>query len=261
LSKYDHNVRQIKNSLFRGEVALKGTAPSYLNLESDKEKPGSISPLSQKGYDHLEAVAKTEDNSGIPEEEMAQYSQSIRKLEHALAHVRRTKFDLYRAILRVQNDPGIIKRWENGTEQDSPDWLRSYEMACKEAAEYIEGIWPGTRLYIPTKREDDQVESKLHARNQDNNDAKRHDAWDRYFDLNAEIEGIAEQEQCSLDAALGVHRDRLEKDKQEDVSPATFWRARNLVLTIRGISQSEGCTLKTAKERYRRALEEKGKSA
>jgi hypothetical protein len=263
LSLLAHNIRQIEHYIFRAELGQKGTAPSFWNQESDKEPPGPTSTLSERGYDYLEAVVRTQDNAdlGVPNEELAIYWASSLKVAHAIEHVRRSKFDLYRAILRVQNDPGIIQRWQNETELDSQDWLRSYRIALREAARYISALWPGTRLYIPTERQDDQVTSKLYARNQDNNDIRRRDAWDRYFDLNAEIECIAAIESCSLNAALDIYRDHLKRDKEPDVSPATFWRARDLVKTIRAISQSQRCTIRRAREIHKRDLELKGKSA
>jgi hypothetical protein len=265
LSLTAHNIRQIQDYIFRAELGQKGTAPSFWNQESDKDKPGPTSTLSERGYDYLEAVVRTPDNAGLRTyEELAVYWSSSLKVAHALDYICHTKFDLYRAILRVQNDPGIVQRWQDEVEADSPDWLRSYRMATREAARYIEALWPGTRLYIPaspSSRSDDQVTSKLHARNQDNNDASRRDAWDRYFDLNAEIEDISVWESCSLNAALGIYRDRLERAKEQDVSPATFWRARDLVKTIRSIADAQHCTIKRAREIHKRDLELRGKSA
>jgi hypothetical protein len=259
-----HNIRQIENYIFRAELSQKGTAPSFWNQESDRDKPGPTSTLSARGYDHLDAVIRTRENAdhGVGDEELAVYWSSSLKVNHAIAHIRRTSFDLYRAILRVQNDPGIVQRWEDDAEADSPEWRRSYRMATREAARYIDALWPGTRLYIPSvAREDEQVASKLHARTRDNNDARRRDAWDRYFDLNAAIESITEHENCSLDAALGIYRDRLERAREPDVSPATFWRARDLVKTIRSIADDQRCTIRRAREIYKRHLEEKEKSA
>lgn len=170
---HDHNVRQIKAALFRKEMSLKGTAPSFLNLESDKEKPGPVSTLSAKGYDHLEALIRTEDNSDVDRQELGGYQRSLLKIRHALAHVRRTKFDHYRAILHIENDPGIVKRWEQGSEVDSERWLYSYEKACEEAALYVQAMWPGTRLYVPMKAEERPAETRYQAAAYDREEAGR----------------------------------------------------------------------------------------
>lgn len=157
----EHNVRQIKAAINRGEASLKGTAPSFFNNESDRGKPGPVSPISEKGYRHLEAVAKSTDNADTKPEELAAYGLSSRRIRHALAYVRRERFDLYRAVLRVENDPGIVKRWQDGKEPNSPDWLRSWEMASREAARFVEGMWPGTRLFVPTQREERPAENPV----------------------------------------------------------------------------------------------------
>jgi hypothetical protein len=152
----------------------------------------------------LEAVVRTEDNADIPEEEIAQYLQSIRKIEHAIAHVRRSKFDLFRAVLRIQNDPGIIKRWESGSEQDSEDWLRSYEMACREAAEFVEAIWPGTRLFVPTKREDEPVSGKAEEEGR----VAVLTVYDSYRRIAREVRDLQELYETDEEAAKGLLADR-----------------------------------------------------
>lgn len=155
VSRYrDHNIRQIKGALLRTEGSQKGTAPSTFNIESDKGKPGPVSPMSTKGYDHLDAVVRSTDNQHVKPEDASNITLSGRKIALALAHVRRTRFDYYRAVLKVENDPGAVKRWQDGRGEDAERWLYSWEKACEEAADFVGHVWPGTRLYVPNQMEE-----------------------------------------------------------------------------------------------------------
>lgn len=176
----DHNIRQIKAALLRKEGSQKGTAPSYLNLQADRGKPGPVSPISTKGYDHLDAVIRSTDNAHVKPEDASNITLSGRKIALALAHVRRTRFDYYRAVLRVENDPGAVKRWEDGRGEDAEDWLRSWERACEEAADFIEHVWPGTRLYVPNQMEERPADTPLQGAAMDREERRREQHLNAY---------------------------------------------------------------------------------
>lgn len=201
----DHNVRQIKASLTRKELALKGTAPSFYNRESDTPPPGPVSPISTKGYDHLDAVVSSVDNSHVTPEELQKFALSSRKIAYALQHVRRTRFDYYRAVLRVESDPGIVKRWEQGSEADSERWLYSWEKACEEAAEFVEHCWPGTRLYVPSRSEEPVDAPKAGSwKRGDVLQKKRWDWEDSARSVGKKIREIMIAESCCADAAKSL---------------------------------------------------------
>jgi len=207
-------------------MAQKGTAPSFFNQESDRDKPGSLSPLSEKGYDHIEALTPRETDT----DDETRRKLSVRKIGHAITHLRRLDSDFYAAVLRVQNDPGLVRRWEIGSEPKSARWLRLYGNALQEATDFIEAVWPGTRLYVPLRVEEEEQKTLIHARNADNNRARSERAREEYREIAREIRAIRRSEGVGTDAAIELHRERLARANRSDVSPRTCYRALSLTL-------------------------------
>jgi hypothetical protein len=226
MDRRDHNVAQIRRYLHAAEMSQKGTAPSFFNMEADKEKPGPTSPISAKGYEQIHSLTPVQAD---PVEE-SRRKLSARKISHALEHVRRGQARLWAALLRVQNDPGAIRRAEAALQDDPGDegeraFLRHHREAIEEAADFIEAVWPGTRLFVPLKQEDEPQRTLLHAANAEKNRDRRDEARKRYEPMAREIRAIREAEGVGTDAAIEAYRDRLARHNKEDVSARTCYRA------------------------------------
>ena len=204
----------IKRHLWGLESSLKGTAPSYLNLESDRQKPGSLSPLSSKGYERLAAELEA------AREEAERHDPSARKINMALDHARATNQRAALAYQAYYSEPGAPRCWPEGS-----DTLLAYHELIQDAAEFVEKVWPGTRLRVHLRPEDEPQKTLVHARNFDNNRRKSERAREDYKAYAKEIRAIREAEGIGTDAAIEVYRERLARHNKEDVSVRTLYRA------------------------------------
>ncbi|MEJ7871976.1 MAG: hypothetical protein WKF67_06930 [Rubrobacteraceae bacterium] len=103
------NAKAVDRYITSDEFAQKGSAPAGLNLEADRKGESKI-PMSLRHVRLLDQGAKDEEGK---------VDLSRRQVALALAHVRRTYGDYYRAVMRVEADPGIRTRWKKGVERDA----------------------------------------------------------------------------------------------------------------------------------------------
>lgn len=124
-----------------------------------------------------------------------------------------------------QGDPGAVRRWRAGETEDDKLLARFFDRAVKYVAEELERRHPGTEIKVVLDPEDDPVNSPGQS-------AERERRWgeqDSYRHINAAVKGIMQEEGCSIEAAIGLYRDRLARDKRPDVSPRKIYRARTFV--------------------------------
>ncbi len=138
------NAKAVDRYIMSDEFAQKGSAPAGLNLEADRKGESKI-PMSLRHVRLLDQGAKDEEGK---------VDLSRRQIALALAYVRRTYFDYYRAVMRVEADPGIRTRWRKGVERDAERGYSTDEeiVAELEAIECENPLPRTTAMMIMHKR-------------------------------------------------------------------------------------------------------------
>lgn len=206
-------------------MAQKGTAPSFFQNEADRGKPGPVSPISAKGYRHLEADDKERgrgaDEAGNPHEDNPGYEPSRRKIRMALDHAAAVSKRCALARQALRSEPGAPMCWREGS-----DAMLAYYSLVQHAAQFVEKMWPGTRLWVPLREEDEPQKTLIHARNADNNRKRSEEARERHREIARSVRAIRRRKGLGTDAAIEAYRDRLARMNAENVPSApTCYRA------------------------------------
>lgn len=210
------NAEVLEGMILDGELSLKGTAPSFLNLESDRDAPGPSVLLSERGLDSLDAYAdareKAASEGGENPAAVSFYAS------HGRDHVRRDFFPGWYAMLRAQNDPGVVQRGKDPRASENDRVVRGlFQKACLKACEKIEEDYPGARLWRPAKpdpRETDEADVPVDApkagswKRGDVLQKKRWTWEDSARSVGRLIEDTMKEEGCGIGAAKGLLADR-----------------------------------------------------
>ena len=197
-----HNAEVLEGLILAREFSLKGTAPSFYNRESDVPPPGPSVLLTGKGMDALDAHMEAR-RKGTAIDAM------LLEADRAIAHVRREHFPHWYAMLRSQNDPGVVQRGKDPRASESDVVVRSLFLAgCLKAAEYLERINPGARLWRPGLRpkEEEPVDAPK-AGSWKRGDVLQRKRWeweDSARKVGEEVREIMRLEDCSAEAAKGL---------------------------------------------------------
>lgn len=219
--------RQIRNHVLNGELARKGTAPSFLNLEADRRKPGPLTNLSAKGYERLERemlarMPRREGETDADRERSVRVALSSWMANEAIRWLATESqtFGSWFAMRRASEDPGVVRRWEDGSEPHSAAQLAAYHHGVRSAAARAISLWPWMDLLIPVREEDEPQKTLIHARNADNNRKKSEEARERHREIARSIRAIRRRSGLGTDAAIEAYRDRLARMNAEDVPSA-----------------------------------------
>lgn len=192
-----------------------------------KERGKSTSVLSAKGE---WLVEENREAAGIIEgllDEMKRGEKTLRGVS------------LRWMVRELEEDPAAARNWKRRRTPEESHHAEVWWQACLLAARVLLAERPGYELVVVVHPEETEVleaETPLLARNAENNARSRRTAQGRYRVLAAELLGIMEAEGCTAEAAIGMHRDRLERLREAadhpsdvvrygDVSPATCYRA------------------------------------
>jgi hypothetical protein len=211
------------------------SAGSTFNLEAFDSKPTSSPPIPSKAFDII-------DDPGN--------QRTARMLNYVLGQMRITDHPLYimaglvagfiKPMQADELDHGAVRRWRKG--ETATDRYRAdlFDRTVIRMEEILEETWPKVSIQVNISRKDEPVESKIHARNQDNNDQRKWAAHNKFLALYAELDELMAENECGIEAAIGLLRDRREKEGKPDVSPRTCYRARSFVAEQRqGIKSRE----------------------
>lgn len=151
-------------------------------------------------------------------------------------------------------DPRALKMWEAGETEEARLFYKLYKKALSYVVDRLEENHPGEEIHVATNPRDEPVDSVR-------KDSMRELRWkteDSYRKLAAEIDRIVEEEQCTVAAAIGLFRDRLERNKQPDVCERKIRMARAFVkreTEIRQIMKEKSCSVEAAMDLYELRLE------
>lgn len=187
------NAAQIGKYLeFRDPVTQKGTAPSFLNLESDRKGESRV-PMSDRGHKFWS------DRDGTNQ-------HFIKHVGPILCHI--SGKDVYKPALLLEHDPTALRHWRAGATENDKEWMKKFDKLCLFVAKLLEKRYPGLEVWINMNPEDEEfVGTPRQA-----NDQKR--TWDKFHSyrlIGAEIERVMIEEDCGIDAAKGLVSQRTNK--------------------------------------------------
>lgn len=210
--RIERNAEVLAGMILDGELSLKGTAPSFLNLESDRDAPGPSVVLSGKALDALDAYAAAREKAAMENEESPAVVSYLAACGRD--YVRRYFFPEWYAMLRAQNDPGVVQRGKDPRASENDRAVRSlFQKGCEKACEKIEEDYPGARLWRPAKpdpRETDDADVPVDspkAGSWKRGDVLQKKRWtweDSARSVGKKVREIMRQEKCSADAAKGL---------------------------------------------------------
>lgn len=137
--------------------------------------------------------------------------------------------DVAKPARLLEHDPTALRRWRAGETENDRAWMKRFTTLCRFAAKLLESREPGVEVRIVLRPRLEEAKDKIHARNLDNNEQKRHDAHDAYREIDADVERILDEEGCGVEAAIGLYQDRLARKKEPEVSRSKIMRARAFV--------------------------------
>lgn len=194
----------------------------FINVEEMENKPESRPPTpdSERVWDYIE----DQEN-----QDTAKYLnrpfQVLRKEHPPLYTVLGLVGGWIKPMQNEETDHAALRRWRAGETEQDKYRAKLFERALSKMEEKLNDYHPTLRINVNIERKDEPVSGHRE-------DYDRGRAWDKedsYRQIDAEITAILTAEQCSVEAAIGVYRDRLERDKKPDVSPRKIREARAFV--------------------------------
>lgn len=194
----------------------------FINVEEMTGKPESRPPIPDS--DHVWKYLEDEQNRRTSFY-LAPVFSKLAKEHPPLYLIAGLVGGWIKPLQNEEADHAALRRWQAGETQQDKDRADLFNRALNKLEEDLNDQHPTVEIEVNVPRNDDPVGSVR----EDYDRKVRWEKEDSFRQIASEIERIVQKEQCTVQAAIGLYRDRLEQAKKPDVSPRKIMEARAFV--------------------------------
>jgi hypothetical protein len=224
------------------------SAVGFINVEIMDNKPESTPPIPDRAWEYLE-----DGDNRQTALLLAPIFQQMRQEQPPLYLIVGLVAGFIKPLQDEEADHGALRRWRARETGQDGNRAELFERAVSWLEEKFNDKHPQLWIKVSIPKKDDPLQGLVHQRNIDNNALRSWDARESYRRIDADIKLIIQEEECTVEAAIGLYRDRLERANEPNVCVRKIWMARAFVKeeeAIKAIAKEKNCSWEFAIDLY-----------